>query len=104
MTTESEKPATFDGRIDSHPLHKAIYDLCQEIEKLPASEQATIAVSAAAALQDQVAALRFTVGDNTRCLKRYAEECFPRAADGKVHFARAIMESVAEDLDAAFKP
>ncbi len=104
MTTETEKPATFDGRIDSHPLHKAIYDLCQEIEKLPASEQATIAVSAASALQDQVAALRFTVGDNTRCLKRYAEECFPRAADGKVHFARAIMESVAEDLDAAFKP
>lgn len=54
---DSISKLTFDGRIDKHPLHMAIYDLCQEIEKLPASEQATIVVSAAAALHEPVAQL-----------------------------------------------
>lgn len=57
VKTQPEPTVTFDGRTDSHPLHKAIYDLCQEIEKLPASEQATICVSAASALNGPVAIL-----------------------------------------------
>lgn len=34
-----------------HPIYKEIYDLCQEIEKLPASEQQTKVVVMASNLQ-----------------------------------------------------
>lgn len=34
-----------------HPIYQGIYDLCREIEKLPASEQATKVVVLAAGLE-----------------------------------------------------
>lgn len=37
--------------INEHPIYKDIYDLCHEIEKLPASEQATKVVVMASALE-----------------------------------------------------
>lgn len=37
--------------INEHPIYKNIYDLCQEIEKLPASEHATKIVVMASDLQ-----------------------------------------------------
>jgi hypothetical protein len=43
--------------INEHPLYKDIYDLCQEIEKLPASEQATKVVVMASNLERPVAQL-----------------------------------------------
>lgn len=38
-------------QLDKHPIYQAIYDLCQEIEKLPASDQATKIVIMAGNLQ-----------------------------------------------------
>jgi hypothetical protein len=40
--------------INEHPIYKAIYELCQEIEKLPASEQQTKVVTMAGALEHPV--------------------------------------------------
>lgn len=94
----------FDGHIDSHPMHMAIYELMQEIEKLPASVQATKCVTLAGELQDRLATLRCIARSNAKMLLHYGAECFPKAADGKIHFARAIMESAAEELDQAFSP
>lgn len=37
--------------INEHPIYQSIYDLCQEIEKLPASEQATKVVIMAGDLE-----------------------------------------------------
>ncbi len=37
--------------IKEHPIYEAIYNLCQEIEKLPASEQQTKIVVMASALE-----------------------------------------------------
>lgn len=34
-------------------------------------------------------------------LERWAAECFPAGPDGRVHFARAVMESVAANIRAA---
>lgn len=42
---------------NEHPIYKKIYDLCQEIEKLPASEQATKVVIMASDLEKPVAKL-----------------------------------------------
>lgn len=43
--------------IEEHPIYKNIYELCQEIEKLPASEQATKVVLMAADLEKPVTKL-----------------------------------------------
>jgi len=40
-----------------HPIYKDIYDLCVEIEKLPASEQQTKVVTMASALEQPVSKL-----------------------------------------------
>lgn len=34
-----------------------------------------------------------------KTLRKWAPECFPADANGQVHFARALMESVAGDLE-----
>ena len=44
--------------IDAHPIHRKIYELCLEIEALPASEQATKVVVLATALRDEAEQLR----------------------------------------------
>ncbi len=90
--------------LQEHPTHKAIYDLCQEIEKLPASDQQTKVVTLAAKLQDDVVAMRSVADSNSRCLRRLAAECFPEVVDGQKHFARVLMEGVAYDLDVTFNP
>lgn len=94
----------FDGQLQGHPMHKAIYDLMQEIEKLPASEQQTKVVTLAGELQNLLARLRNSARGNALCLRNYAVECFPEVVDGKKHFARVMMEAVAEDLDDTFNP
>lgn len=76
----------------------------QEIEKLPPSDQQTKVVIMAGALQDRVAALREVAKTNSKMLSHYAEECFPEVTDGKKHFVRVLMESVAEELDSTFNP
>lgn len=35
-----------------------------------------------------------------RMLDEYAPDCFPANSDGQIHFARAIMESVADEIKA----
>ena len=40
--------------IDKHPIHKAIYELCLEIENLPASDQQTKIVTMAGNLHQPV--------------------------------------------------
>lgn len=99
----STQTITFNGRIDSHPMHKQIYDLMQEIEKLPASEQQTKIITLAGELQNGVAAMRAVFAGNAVYLRRNAEECFP-VEEGKKHFARLIMEGVADDLEEASSP
>jgi len=47
----------------AHPIYKDIYDLCQEIEKLPASEQATKVVVMASALEKPADALLAKIKD-----------------------------------------
>lgn len=54
-----------------HPIYQNIYDLCQEIEKLPASEQATKVVVMASALEQPAAKLIGTV----RALEEQAAAC-----------------------------
>lgn len=36
---------------------------------------------------------------SAKALRRWGPECFPADANGQVHFARALMESVADDLE-----
>ena len=96
--------AVFDGHIYKHPLHRAIYELCQEIEKLPASELETKCVVAAGELQNHVFAMRACAGLHAGCLRRYAAECFPEITNGQKHFVRVLMESIADDLDENFNP
>jgi len=95
--------AVWNGQLYAHPFHQAIYDLCQEIEKLPASEQETKVVIMAGELQNRVAALRAEAAKQAKCLREQSSECFPEE-NGQKHFARLIMEGVADELDAAFNP
>jgi hypothetical protein len=94
----------FEGHINRHPMHKAIYDLCGEIEKLPASEQQTKIVVAAGELQHGIAQLRAEAAKAAKCLRQQAADGFPESPNGQKHFARIVMESVAEELDDAFNP
>lgn len=102
MKTSTE--VKFDGQLNRHPLHWDIYNLMQEIEKLPPSEQQTKVVTMTGELQDAVATLRDVAKTNAKMLKHYGAECFPEVTDGKKHFVRVLMESVAEELDATFNP
>lgn len=43
--------------IDEHPIYRAIYELCREIEALPASEQQTKVVVMASALHEPASRL-----------------------------------------------
>jgi len=54
--------------IQKHTIHRAIYDLCQEIEKLPASEQQTKVVTMASALHANADKLVDALRD---CLSTY---------------------------------
>jgi len=95
--------AVWNGQLYAHPFHQAIYDLCQEIEMLPASEQETKVVIMAGALQNRVAEMRAEASKQAKRLRKQAAECFPEE-NGQKHFARLIMEGVADELDAAFSP
>jgi ubiquinone biosynthesis protein UbiJ len=37
-------------------------------------------------------------------IRKWAPECFPADANGQVHFARSLMESVADDLEGGAEP
>jgi hypothetical protein len=52
-----------------HTIHSAIYDLCLEIEKLPASEQATKCVVMASALHDKANKLIDALRDAISCCR-----------------------------------
>jgi hypothetical protein len=95
--------AVWNGQLLAHPFHMAIYELMGEIEKLPASEQETKVVIMAGELQNRVAALRAEAAKQAKCLREQSAECFPEE-NGQKHFARLIMEGVADELDAAFNP
>jgi hypothetical protein len=97
-------PDRFDGCLYKHPMHQAIYDLCQEIEKLPASEQQTKCVVAAGELQNYLAEIRWMAEGWTKCLRQYGTECFPEIVNNQKHFARVLMESVAEDIEGQLNP
>jgi len=85
-------------------MHQAIYDVCQAIEKIPvACPEETQAVIMAGELQNRVAALRAEAAKQSKCLREQSAECFPEE-NGQKHFARLIMEGVADELDAAFNP
>jgi hypothetical protein len=94
----------FDGRIDQHPMHRAIYELMGEIEKLPGSEQQTKVVTMAWLLHNQVTVMRGCAQGNAKTLRLYGAECFPADENGQIHFARAIMEAVADNLDEHLNP
>ena len=112
-TNESETPAAvagaapcsavWNGQLLAHPFHMAIYELMGEIEKLPASEQETKVVTMAGALQNRLAEMRAEASKQAKCLREQSAECFPEE-NGQKHFARLIMEGVADELDAAFNP
>jgi hypothetical protein len=51
--------------------------------------------------ETEVDRLRGVMADAARQLAAWAPECFPANAEGQVHFARALMESVSETLFAA---
>ena len=93
----------WNGQLLAHPFHMAIYELMGEIEKLPASEQETKVVIMACALQNRVAEMRAEASKQAKCLREQSAECFPEE-NGQKHFARLIMEGVADELDAAFNP
>lgn len=42
--------------------------------------------------------LREAVTHNSKCLMTYAAYCFPEIVGGQKHFARVLMECVAQDL------
>lgn len=60
--------------INEHPIYKAIYDLCQEIEKLPASDQATKVVVMASALENPVRDLLAQKKVLVEALRRIADD------------------------------
>ena len=62
--------------INEHPLYKAIYDLCLEIEKLPASEQQTKVVVMAGELEKPVTKLLIELREAERKLE-YTLVCGP---------------------------
>lgn len=96
--------AVWNGQLYAHPLHQAIYDVCQAIEKIPvACPEETQAVIMAGELQNRVAALRAEAAKQAKCLREQSAACFPEE-NGQKHFARLIMEGVADELDAAFNP
>lgn len=94
----------FDGHVYRHPTHRAIYELMGEIEKLPGSVQQTKVVTLAGDLQNHVATMRANAATQAATLRKWAAECFPADASGQVHFTRALMEGVADELDEAFNP
>jgi len=61
-----------------HPIYKDIYDLCQEIEKLPASEQATKVVVMAGDLGKPAAQLVGTVREIKRIVVNMMPENIQR--------------------------
>lgn len=85
-------------------MHRLIYELMVEIEKLPGSVQQTKVVTLASALQDHVATGRCIALAQSRMLRLYGAECFPADENGQIHFARAIMEAIAGELDEHFNP
>lgn len=56
--------------INKHPIYKAIYDMCLEIEKLPASDQQTKVVTMAGALEKSADQLMSTIKDLERQVDR----------------------------------
>jgi chromosome segregation ATPase len=60
--------------LSDHLLHQAIYDLCQEVEKLPPSEHATKLVTMAGALQLPVADLRAELAKANQDIANHAED------------------------------
>jgi len=52
-----------------HTIHRAIYDLCGEIDSLPASEQATKCVVLASALHDKADKLIDALRDAISCCR-----------------------------------
>jgi hypothetical protein len=94
----------FSGHLDEHSLHAAIAECCQEIEKLPPSDQQTRCVEMVGRLQHQVATLRAVAAREADTLRIWAEDTFPANENGQVHFARALMEGVADDLDDEINP
>ena len=62
----------------AHPLIRQAYELCQEIEKLPASDQQTRTITKASALMDAVAALtdlRGTAVETPQLEKSWGRVC-----------------------------
>ena len=71
-----------------HSIYKDIYDLCGEIEKLPASEQATKAVTMASALEKPAAKLITAL----REIKLTALTT-TNASDGLAHIIRLCIDA-----------
>lgn len=104
MNTNDTPTVLFKGHLNEHVAHRDIYELCLEIEKLPASEQQTRVVTLAGELQHRVAQMRATAAANAKFLRHEAAECFPEITNGQKHFARIVMEGIAQDLDDHFNP
>lgn len=54
-------------------------------------------------LRQERNALRLCLIIQARMLASWAPECFPAGPDGKVHFARALMEAAAQEMSEAAK-
>lgn len=53
---------------------------------------------------DGIAQMRAVAAAQAKSLRHWSVETFPADANGQVRFARALMEGVADELDAAFNP
>lgn len=72
-------------------------------DKVVQLETSSGKILATGQLQNAVAALRAEAAKQVKCLREQSAECFPEE-NGQKHFARLIMEGVADELDAAFNP
>ncbi len=80
-----------------HPIYKDIYDLCQEIEKLPASEQETKCVIMAGNLEKPAAQLVNTL----REIKRIVLNMMPETTQRDLaHIIRLCLDAgITQKLD-----
>ena len=81
-----------------HPIYKDIYDLCQEIEKLPASEQETKCVVMASNLEKPAAQLVGTLREIKRIVLNMMPENTPRDLQ---HIIRLCIDAgITQKMDA----
>jgi len=96
--TESAIPIVFDTATDISEVERRIEAY---VAGPAAPHTRAFAPTSHAGVVEERNRLRLCVITQARMLACWAPECFPTFPDGKVHFARALMESAAKEMTEA---